>query len=85
VGEHPDTDIQQLRSLIRQARKDAAAMLAASAAVASAAAPDAPAPLQKQSKASKEIFQLVRARLAEKTSGSSDVDGEDEGDAAQDD
>ena len=77
VGEHPGTDIQQLRSLVRQARKDAAAALAAAtSALAAGAATDAPAPLAKQSKATKEIFQLVRAALASH-SPASDDQGED--------
>jgi len=50
----PDTDSQQLRALIRQARKDAPAMTAAS--VSQGLAP-------RQSRAYRDIFQLVRAEL----------------------
>jgi ribosome-associated protein len=51
----PDTDSQQLRALIRQARKDAPAISAAS--VSQGLAP-------RQSRAYREIFQLVRAELS---------------------
>ena len=52
----PDTDSQQLRALIRQARKDAPAITAAS--VSQGLAP-------RQSRAYREIFQLVRAELSQ--------------------
>lgn len=50
LAEHPDTDSQQLRALVRQARKDMKA------------GPPGEAP--RQGKAYREIFQLVRAQLA---------------------
>ena len=69
----PDTDVQQLRSLIRQARKD----LAQAAAAPAAAAPAAEAETAEASAASessvkagpkgrayRELFQLVREQLA---------------------
>jgi len=51
----PETDSQQLRALIRQARKDAPAITAAS--VSQGLAP-------RQSRAYREIFQLVRAEMS---------------------
>ena len=48
---HPDTDSQQLRALIRQARKDAL--------------PEKPGLAPRHGRAYREIFQLVRAQLAE--------------------
>ena len=50
LAEHPDTDSQQLRALVRQARKD----------MKTGPAGEAP----RQGKAYREIFQLVRAQLA---------------------
>jgi ribosome-associated protein len=52
----PDTDSQQLRALIRQARKDTPAVTAAS--ISQGLAP-------RQSRAYREIFQLVRAELSQ--------------------
>lgn len=60
----PGTDAQQLRALIRQARKDAPAQ--DKAAVSQGLAP-------RQGRAFREIFQLVRAQL-----GSADADETDE-------
>jgi len=51
----PGTDSQQLRALIRQARKDAPAITAAS--VSQGLAP-------RQSRAYREIFQMVRAEMS---------------------
>lgn len=71
MTEHPTAttglDSQQLRSLIRQARKDAtAAQAAAQAAIAAQAAnPSASAPAAHPQRAYKEIFQLLRAALQE--------------------
>ncbi len=48
----PDTDVQPLRTLIRQARKDAAAVT------------ERPGEAQRHGKAYREIFQTVRAALA---------------------
>ena len=58
----PDTDSQQLRALIRQARKDAPAISAAS--VSQGLAP-------RQSRAYREIFQLVRAEMSSASQGNS--------------
>ncbi len=49
LGEHPDTDSQQLRALIRQARKDAK--------------PEKPGEAPRHGKSYREIFQLVRHAL----------------------
>lgn len=51
LTEHPDTDSQQLRALIRQARKDAK--------------PEKPGEAPRHGKSYREIFQLVRASLAQ--------------------
>ena len=51
----PDTDVQPLRTLIRQARKDAQAVT------------ERPGEAQRHGKAYREIFQLVRAALARDT------------------
>ncbi len=60
MGAHPGTDAQQLRSLIRQARKDAAALAQQSGG-------PAPKPERghapRQGRAYREIFQLVREAL----------------------
>jgi len=58
----PDTDSQQLRALIRQARKDAPAISAAS--VSQGLAP-------RQSRAYREIFQLVRSEMSASSQSSS--------------
>jgi len=49
LGEHPDTDSQQLRALIRQARKDAK--------------PEKPGEAPRHGKSYREIFQFVRHAL----------------------
>lgn len=49
LSEHPDTDSQQLRALVRQARKDAK--------------PEKPGEAPRHGKAYREIFQLVRQAL----------------------
>lgn len=51
LNEHPDTDSQQLRALIRQARKDAK--------------PEKPGEAARHGKSYREIFQLVRQALAQ--------------------
>ncbi len=51
---HPASDVQQLRSLIRSARKDAV--------------PDAPGAAPRHGRAYRELFQLVRATLNEDAS-----------------
>ena len=54
ITQHPDTDIQQLRALVRQARKDA--ITPDAAAVSKGLAP-------RQGKAFRELFQMVRQTL----------------------
>jgi ribosome-associated protein len=49
LSEHPDTDAQQLRALVRQARKDAK--------------PEKPGEAPRHGKSYREIFQLVRQTL----------------------
>jgi len=56
--QYPDTDIQQLRALVRQARKDAPAPDAAKEAEAKGQA-------QRHSRAFRELFQLVNTALAQ--------------------
>ncbi len=51
LTEHPGTDSQQLRALIRQARKDAK--------------PEKPGEAPRHGKSYREIFQLVRETLAQ--------------------
>ena len=51
LSEHPDTDSQQLRALVRQARKDAK--------------PEKPGEAARHGKSYREIFQLVRQALAQ--------------------
>ena len=65
----PDTDVQQLRALIRQARKDAQA----------SAAQERPGEAVRHGKAYREIFQLVKAALNE---GSDEPDAPVEEDPA---
>jgi ribosome-associated protein len=65
----PDTDSQQLRALIRQARKDAPAISAAS--VSQGLAP-------RQSRAYREIFQLVRAEMSSASQDNSSGQANDE-------
>jgi ribosome-associated protein len=61
----PGTDSQQLRALIRQARKDAPEVSATT--VSQGLAP-------RQSRAFREIFQLVRAELGNAQEGAADTD-----------
>ena len=58
VTQFPDTDVQQLRALVRQARKDAPTPDAAKEAEAKGQA-------QRQSRAFRELFQLVNTALAQ--------------------
>ena len=60
MQQHPQTDAQQLRSLVRQARKDAQAPSAPSGGAALHAGPGA-AP--RHGRAYREIFQLVRETM----------------------
>ena len=57
IEAHPATDTQQLRALVRQARKDAEAKPKA----------DLPGETQRHGRAYREIFQLVRDQLIEKS------------------
>ena len=59
IAQYPGTDIQQLRALVRQARKDA--VPADKAAVSQGLAP-------RQGRAYREVFQLVKATLKGATS-----------------
>ena len=72
ITRYPDTDIQQLRALVRQARKDAPP--ADKAAVSQGLAP-------RQGRAFREIFQLVKATLK----GSNSTDDETPADEDHDD
>ena len=65
----PETDSQQLRALIRQARKDAPATSATS--ISQGLAP-------RQSRAYREIFQLVRSQMSQSAQGSQNDASEDE-------
>jgi ribosome-associated protein len=66
LAHHPQTDIQQLRALVRQARKDAVPLT--NAAVSQGLAP-------RQGRAYRELFKLVRSVL---TDGQSDGTPEEE-------
>lgn len=57
IAHHPGTDIQQLRALIRQARKDTASAHEAAVAESQGLAP-------RKSRAYRELFALVRTQLA---------------------
>lgn len=57
IGQFPDSDAQQLRALVRQARKDAAAPADTAAARARGQA-------ARQGRAWRELFQLIQAALA---------------------
>jgi len=65
IAQYPQTDTQQLRALVRQARKDAVPVTNAS--VSQGLAP-------RQSRSYRELFKLVRSIL---TGGASDVTDED--------
>ena len=56
LAQYPDTDIQQLRALIRQARKDAPSAHEANVAQSQGLAP-------RKGRAYRELFQLVRAQI----------------------
>ena len=64
LAEHPDTDAQQLRSLVRAARKDAK--------------PDIATGAVRHGRAYRELFQLVKAALAAANGGEADVDEQDD-------
>jgi len=69
IAQHPGTDIQQLRALVRQARKDA--VPADKAAVSQGLAP-------RQGRAYREVFQLVKTTL--KGSDSSEAQAQENDD-----
>jgi ribosome-associated protein len=62
LSRFPETDAQQLRSLVRAARKDA----------------KAEAPEQRRGRSYRELFQLVKSALAVGSSGSADDPGQEE-------
>jgi ribosome-associated protein len=66
LAQHPESDVQQLRSLIRSARKDAAAI------------PEPGGGAARQGRAYRELFQLLRAALNETHAATSAADGEEE-------
>lgn len=75
VTQFPGTDVQQLRALVRQARKDAPSPAAAQQAQARGQAP-------RQGRAFRELFQLVHAALAQAEARATTVqpiDAEDAG------
>ena len=79
IAHHPGTDIQQLRALIRQARKDAATPHEAAVAESQGLAP-------RKSRAYRDLFILVRTQLAgededegERDDFAADDEGEGEG------
>jgi ribosome-associated protein len=62
LNQHPDTDAQQLRSLLRAARKDA----------------KAEAPEQRHGRAYRELFQLVKASLTAAAAAQAAAEDDDE-------
>ena len=68
MAEHPDTDTQQLRALIRQARKYAPP--ADKAAVSQGLAP-------RKGRAYRDLFQLVREHMGDVPANDEDHDGDD--------
>lgn len=69
LDEQPQTDIQALRALIRQARKDAAALAAQAKTLDAGEAP-------RQGRAYREIFQLVQRQLRAADGDESDGDAD---------
>ena len=80
MAEHPDTDTQQLRALIRQARKDATPPgKTANVQVSQGLAP-------RKGRAYRELFQLVREHLGGAAGAEEEMpEGEDGDDEARDD
>lgn len=74
----PGTDVQQLRSLIRQSRKDIDKAKEQAAAAAAAAGPDAEPKEVSKGRAYRDLFQLVREQLA--SAGKAGASAEDDGD-----
>ena len=75
MGEHPGTDAQALRTLIRNARKDQATAEAA-------AAQGAEAPTERKGRAYRELFQQIKATLAAAAAAAAQ---DDEADDQEDD
>ena len=80
INEAPDTDIQQLRSLVRQARKDMPGAHEANVQESTGQAP-------RKGRAYRELFQLVRdhvmaAHSASRSSADAPEDGDDDDDQA---
>ena len=73
----PDTDVQQLRSLIRQARKDAPTAHEAQVSESTGLAP-------RKGRAYRDLFQLVRQQLAGGTPQPADADAAEDEDAHDD-
>jgi len=69
IQQYPDTDTQQLRALVRQARKDA--VPADKAAVSQGLAP-------RQGRAYREVFQLVKATLKAASGGGVETPADDD-------
>ena len=75
MGEHPGTDAQALRTLIRNARKD-------QATAAAAAAQGAEAPTERKGRAYRDLFQQIKATLAAAAAAAAQ---DDEADDREDD
>ena len=71
IGHHPGTDIQQLRALIRQARKDAQSAHDAKVAESTGLAP-------RKGRAYRELFALVRAQLGGAAHAGDEAEAPDE-------
>lgn len=67
IAQYPGTDIQQLRALIRQARKDAPGAREAAVALSQGQAP-------RKGRAYRELFVLVRAQISGPADGESSAD-----------
>ena len=75
IAHHPGTDIQQLRALIRQVRKDAAPAHAAAVAESQGLAP-------RKGRAYRELFLLVREQLGNTAEADDTADGLEGGEDA---
>lgn len=71
MGEHPGTDAQALRTLIRNARKD-------QATAAAAAAQGAEAPTERKGRAYRELFQQIKSTLAAAAAAAAPHDADDD-------
>jgi len=79
MASHPETDIQALRSLVRQARKDAEKALSTQPTPAPEPADGERVRLPKAGKAYKELFQMLREALRAPAADADDTDdGEDD-------